>query len=1124
MSDAISPLRSAARGILEGPPSSPSNGSSTQSGAVVPLPHTTSWRVTDAEGFPETHGGGDSSLASSRVLLSKGNIRNVARELVAGRPESPIPAWKKNPTVYTGSGSSLADLAASPGPAPPLAKRVQAKLEKLEPKARNKLRVALAYAGDLLDGSRLSDDDALTTLFQLADGKNGPGAYTTADAHVLIASTESSARRSRLSPQRRHGRARGGADRDHDAADDDGGEDDDDKLDDEGGGAGGGRGVEDMRLYYDPSAPIVGGGATPAELDAKIHANVELNMALLHSTAQNLQRELGAMRHQAQVSEQDTKESLLLTRNALPPRFLRENARVLFAQRFFDTLLRLWRSGYFFRWKREVRAQQLLERERLRLLHIQKRKYQAATNIARALSAFEARLQAFRLWSRFYHWKKMTERYRRWLMKKSAENIQRIGRGVLVRKKALQLRMVTRLLQRVARGFHARRQVKRLRGAKRLQRNWRLYWRKKCAAIRMQAHVRAGLGWKKHQQKKYVANKVAAICRGVQFRRHRRKAMRKLRRWWRRMYKMLCRAATKCSAARRAYVCRRNFLRKKAAAVKMQAIVRMGLQVKKFLEEIAIWREENHMSKAMLAAMKRALKANFHFREVRKIAGVAYLVTIKSHDAATLKIEVYNPATCERQEFVLQKAGVFTKEMMRGTRRPSAAAASAGGKPDAEEQVKLYSFYSKLADRLCEKVRAGGQRVIKVRNHGFGSRGRTQITRGARVSEGTEAKVWSTWVIEISEYVGDYVVKAYSPATSETMTASAADYEIAKWLGGKPFHALKPEIMRIGREAELLAWLTNDLFIWVSQADPSDRKLMFRAQLQEKQMATKMQGTWRRLRARRAVRQLALGIYRKDYDRESGMHYYTNTKNGFASWTKPASLGAADVQIEDKWELVKQPDGTMAYYHAATGRWSWLSPDDAARKVQKRFRKSHSADFAIQTNQLARTIHMLRNVGRKYAEDPTSLVAVVNYAVFNHAIARDYARAKELYAEALKLASRNAVANYGLGLLLLGGNFYPRTKMWEKAQEHLQVARVMDDKGTGFKVAEEMFFRWALVEKPKDVKALVNFALVQQCINKNNIQAEIYYRRALNISSGDETAVVNYRDFQRVKDGLYGYA
>ena len=404
------------------------------------------------------------------------------------------------------------------------------------------------------------------------------------------------------------------------------------------------------------------------------------------------------------------------------------------------------------------------------------------------------------------------------------------------------------------------------------------------------------------------------------------------------------------------YTYRRDFLAKKAAVVKMQSIVRMGVQVKKFEEEIAIWREENHMSKAMMAAMKRAQKSNFHFREVRKIAGVAYLITIKSHDAATLKVEVYNAATCERQEFVLKKAGVFTQQMMKGKRR--------GGKQDADEQVKLYSFYSKLADRLCEKIRAG-KRVIKIRNHGFGVRGRRMICRGAKVSEGMEAREGATWVIEIFEYVGDFVVKAYNPSTSETLTARAADFEIAKWLGAKPFHALKPKILRVGHEQDLLKWLTNDLFIWVSEGDPSDRKLMFRAQLQEKQMATRVQGTWRRLRARRDVRKLALTIYRKDYDRESGMYYYTNTKNGFASWVKPTSLGAQDVEIEDKWELIKQADGTSAYYHALTGRWSWMSPDDAARMVQKRFRKSHSSDFAMQTNQLARTIHMLRNVGKK---------------------------------------------------------------------------------------------------------------------------------------------------------------
>ena len=151
-------------------------------------------------------------------------------------------------------------------------------------------------------------------------------------------------------------------------------------------------------------------------------------------------------------------------------------------------------------------------------------------------------------------------------------------------------------------------------------------------------------------------------------------------------------------------------------------------------------------------------------------------------------------------------------------------------------------------------------------------------------------------------------------------------------------------------------------------------------------------------------------------------------------------------------------------------------------------------------------------------------MAVVNYAVFHHAILRDNKKAKMLYEQALRMSSKNAVVNYGYGLLLLGGGFYPRPKMWEKAQEHLQIAHLMDTEGKGFKVAEELFFRWALVEKPKNVRALVNFALVQQCVNKDMIAAEIYYRRAVNIEPANELAVVNYKDFQRVKDGLYGYA
>merc|ERR1712176_1202064 len=242
--------------------------------------------------------------------------------------------------------------------------------------------------------------------------------------------------------------------------------------------------------------------------------------------------------------------------------------------------------------------------------------------------------------------------------------------------------------------------------------------------------------------------------------------------------------------------------------------------------------------------------------------------------------------------------------------------------------------------------------------------------------------------------------------------------------------------------------------------------------------------------------------------------YYTNKKNGFAIWTKPAALGTEDIVVEDKWETVEQEDGSVAYYHAMTGRWSWMSPDAAATMVQRRYRRTHAADFQMLTSQLIQTISMLRRVRKDYRKNPNKLVAVVNFALFQQAIVRNHKKAESVYKEALELASNNALVNYGYGILLLGAAFYPRSRMWRKAQDHFKIARLMDKHENAFQLAERSFFYWALVEQPKNVQALVNFALVQQCIYKNMTKAEIYYRRALNIDPADNTALVNYKDFQ----------
>lgn len=998
-------------------------------------------------------------------VTSSQSIREAAQQSLSAS----MPSARGSRTNF--SGNSLAFL--DPTYTPQTRQNWPKKLDRLEPKTRNRLRVALAYSGELL-APDMSEDETLSALLEIT-GDGSSRAHLAPTLNEARAIVESNHKKSPPKPPA----------------------------------------PEKRKPAYDTQAAIVGGGATPAELDRKLQMDVERHMQDLHTNATELNKELAVLKKEVHVSQVRTDEAVLVTRNALPAKFLREHAQFRFVQRFFDTLIRIWTTGFFYRWKLEVRAQQILDRESLRLERVRQNRLRGAHVIGRVFAAYVKRFEKWRVRRKFMRWKRMTFAFRRWLRKIMAVKIQRVVRGFVVRTRLNGLKRVAYFLQRVFRGFRTRLFLLRQRSATKMQRNWRIFWHHKIMSIRMQAKVRMMLGRWTFLRQRALVTKLAGMARGIAYRHRYKMASKRLVRWWRKMFRWLNKKATKISATYRCFVERSLFLEMREAAVKFQSCYRMYKQRCWYLEEIAIWREENQLNKHMRAAIQRAKKNNFHYRQARKIAGVPYIVTIKSHDPSTLSVEAYNPKNGQIFRAKMQKAAVFTKtdEDFDETKLNS-----------AENEHELAVFYERLASRLCERNVPGKGRIVKIKNHGYGDRGTRLLCRAANIHPD------GVWIVKVFEYVGDYVVKAYSTATCEELECRIADYEIYKWLGGRPRDALKPVIMRQGNEHMLLDWICGQLFLHRRVIEGGERhgqvevSLMLRAQLQEKKMATKVQGVWRRLKARRRVTQLAQMLYRKDFDPESMQWYYTNKKNGFATWTKPVALGTNDIKVEDKWERVEQEDGSVAYYHAMTGRWSWLSPDKAATMVQRRYRRTHSADFQMVTSLLVKTISMLRRVRKEYRKKPGSLVAVVNFALFQQAILRKPKKAESVYKQALEMASNNALVNYGYGILLLGGGFYPRSRMWRKAQEHFKLARLMDKHGTAFDLAERSFFYWALVEQPKNVEALVNFALVHQCVYKDNVKAEIYYRRALNIEPNNQNALVNYKDFERVKAGLYGYA
>ena len=64
-------------------------------------------------------------------------------------------------------------------------------------------------------------------------------------------------------------------------------------------------------------------------------------------------------------------------------------------------------------------------------------------------------------------------------------------------------------------------------------------------------------------------------------------------------------------------------------------------------------------------------------------------------------------------------------------------------------------------------------------------------------------------------------------------------------------------------------------------------------------------------------------------------------------------------------------------------------------------------------------------------------------------------------------------------------------------------AELRDPGRERFEIAEESMFHWAVVAQRENPQALVNFALVQQCLSRDYARAERFYHRAIGALSDD---------------------
>ena len=205
---------------------------------------------------------------------------------------------------------------------------------------------------------------------------------------------------------------------------------------------------------------------------------------------------------------------------------------------------------------------------------------------------------------------------------------------------------------------------------------------------------------------------------------------------------------------------------------------------------------------------------------------------------------------------------------------------------------------------------------------------------------------------------------------------------------------------------------------------------------------------------------------------------------GVISWEKPKQLGD-DLDIEDPpdvWEKLRSPDGkSVYYYHALTGRTSYLSEDEAAKVVQSIWRKRMAREFAIgDFLQIVRALRFQRDALTKYQKNPESLSSIINYALLCHTQTFDFVQCKMLYKKAFKMAPNNPVLLNAYALFTLADCSYPREKTFVNSHEMMGEAVSVDRNNSKFEVARTSFFHWSCVTNPTHPIAWLNWALIMQ--------------------------------------------
>ncbi len=343
-----------------------------------------------------------------------------------------------------------------------------------------------------------------------------------------------------------------------------------------------------------------------------------------------------------------------------------------------------------------------------------------------------------------------------------------------------------------------------------------------------------------------------------------------------------------------------------------------------------------------------------------------------------------------------------------------------------------------------------------------------------------------------------------------------------------------PALYMKSKQQHLVYWLIERIDIRYKE-DIEQPVIVFQYEFEAERIESivrNIQSIWRGKRAKIKAKEQIHAQYEKHFDRESRMFFYVHIPTGTKQWSKPNILAHKEDVADppDEWRVAEYFDSETNlvhkfYFNPLTGQSSWLSEESAARIVQRKFRKRQTQELLnanLDLEQVAKAIQFTHGVEEKYHQDSKKLSNIVNFALLNHCLKLNIETAKALYNDAIKRSSQHPVIARAYGIFLLATCKSQNTLIFEKSCRFFKEANALDPSGIKFQAATENFFYWSVVMHPNNPLALLNYALLHQCVLGEFYRAEKIYRRAI-AQGTNEYVVTNYNLFmdQRYPGGYY---